>query len=85
MTYKEAGNALYEKYCVGKCDTEVCQNCEIDFAIGALMLAEKAEKYHWHDLRKNPEDLPEEYATVEVILSTVKIVDIMVGSSLRFS
>lgn len=32
----------------------------------------------WHDLRKHPEDLPEEYATVEVILSTVKIVDIAV-------
>lgn len=27
----------------------------IDIAIKAL---EKEEKYHWHDLRKNPEDLP---------------------------
>ena len=27
----------------------------IDIAIKAL---EKEEKYHWHDLRKNPDDLP---------------------------
>lgn len=29
----------------------------------------KKEKYRWHDLRKNPDDLPEtEYETVEVWL-----------------
>ena len=30
----------------------------IDFAIEAIEALEKAEKYKWHDLRKNPNDLP---------------------------
>ena len=39
----------------------------IDAAIKAL---EKADKYRWHDLRKNPNDLPEadEYGCSEYVL-----------------
>ena len=39
----------------------------IDAAIEAL---EKADKYKWHDLRKNPDDLPEadEYGCSEYVL-----------------
>ena len=29
---------------------------------------EKAEKYHWHNLRKNPEDLPEPEVECEVVV-----------------
>ena len=38
-----------------------------DMAIKAL---EKADKYRWHDLRKNPDDLPEadEYGCSEYVL-----------------
>ena len=40
----------------------------IDAAIKAL---EKADKYRWHDLRKNPDDLPEadEYGCSERVLA----------------
>ena len=45
----------------------------IDAAIKAL---EKADKYRWHDLRKNPDDLPEadEYGCSEYAL-------VMIGTS----
>jgi len=29
-------------------------------------LREKAERYRWHDLRKNPRDLPENYSEVSI-------------------
>ena len=40
----------------------------LDMAIEAL---EKADKYRWHDLRKNPDDLPEadEYGCSECVLA----------------
>ena len=40
--------------CKRKCNTDG-RDCYIKFAIKAL---EKADKYRWHDLRKNPKDLP---------------------------
>ena len=30
----------------------------------SIDLLKKQEKYKWHDLRKNPDDLPEEYESV---------------------
>lgn len=36
---------------------EIC--VAIDMAIEALEAVGKADKYKWHDLRKNPEDLPD--------------------------
>lgn len=46
----------------------------MDIAIEAL---EKADKYHWHDLRKNPEELPDAvhrgYVQVEIITKYYKI------------
>lgn len=40
--------------------------CELDWQ---KKLNEKEDKYHWHDLRKNPEDLPKEYHDVYVCVS----------------
>lgn len=34
----------------------------------AIEALEKAEKYHWHDLRKDPNDLPPDYYTVEICI-----------------
>lgn len=31
-----------------------------------IKLCKRAERYRWHDLRKNPEDLPEKYKSVLV-------------------
>lgn len=37
-----------------------CTSSEFDDAIyTAIDVLEKADKYKWHDLRKNPDDLPE--------------------------
>ena len=37
-----------------------CTSSEFDDAIyTAIEALEKADKYRWHDLRKNPDDLPE--------------------------
>lgn len=54
-------------------------NVEYQVNIKRIVKAIKqAEKYKWHDLRKNPNDLPTEYATVEVVVSTVMIYDIAI-------
>lgn len=45
-----------QQFCNDNCMNGVDQ-CEFSLAISAL---EKAEKYKWHDLRKDPEDLPKE-------------------------
>lgn len=34
------------------------EECNSDYAEVAIEALEKANKYKWHDLRKNPEDLP---------------------------
>lgn len=44
----------------------------------AFEALENADKYKWHDLLKDPADLPSEYATVEVVLSTVEVYDIAI-------
>ena len=50
-----------------ECRTGTTSEEAIKMAIEAL---EKAEKYRWHDLRKNPDDLPEadEYGCSEYVL-----------------
>ena len=42
-----------------------------DACILAVEALEKADKYRWHDLRKNPDDLPEadEYGCSEYVLA----------------
>ena len=44
----------------------------IDFAIEAIEALEKAEKYKWHDLRKNPNDLPNVETRVEIVLDLIR-------------
>ena len=41
-----------------------------EFKVIAIEALEKADKYKWHDLRKNPDDLPEadEYGRSEFVL-----------------
>ena len=58
MTNKEAIERIERNICthMDMCGYRDCENCEVELAIKAL---EKADKYRWHDLRKNPDDLPE--------------------------
>ena len=58
MTNKEAIKRIERKICthIDWCDGGDCENCEVELAIIAL---EEADYYRWHDLRKNPDDLPE--------------------------
>ena len=50
-----------------ECRTGTISEEAIKMAVEAL---EKADKYRWHDLRKNPDDLPEadEYGCSEYVL-----------------
>ena len=50
-----------------ECRTGTINEEAIKMAVEAL---EKADKYRWHDLRKNPDDLPEadEYGCSEYVL-----------------
>ena len=69
MTNKEAIKRIERKICthIDWCDGGDCENCEVELAIIAL---EEADYYKWHDLRKNPDDLPEadEYGKSEYVL-----------------
>ena len=49
---------------------EACIKAKEDACILAVEALEKADKYRWHDLRKNPDDLPEadEYGCSEYVL-----------------
>lgn len=59
MTNKEALNHFEEYVCKHCCEWDKslrhCNTCPTDTAKKAL---EKADKYRWHDLRKNLCDLP---------------------------
>lgn len=48
---------------------EACIKAIEDACILAVEALEKADKYRWHDLRKNPDDLPEadEYGRSEFV------------------
>ena len=41
------------------CDTRECGKKLCMAVDAAIEVLEKADKYRWHDLRKNPDDLPE--------------------------
>lgn len=53
MTNEEAKFVLEKNMSV----FDIRLNCAYDVAIEAL---ENADKYKWHDLRKNPDDLPKQ-------------------------
>ena len=73
MTNQEAINDLKVTLSeITECEESICYITDVDaeplrLAIKAL---EKADKYRWHDLRKNPDDLPEadEYGCSEYVL-----------------
>lgn len=57
MTNKEAIEQFKERLAITDYKKQIPEYYEaIEMAIAAL---EKADKYRWHDLRKNPDDLPE--------------------------
>ena len=57
MTNKEAIEQFKERLAITDYRKQMPEYYEaIETAIKAL---EKADKYRWHDLRKNPDDLPE--------------------------
>lgn len=67
---KEAVERIERNICnhMDLCRWVDCEKCAVGLAIKAL---EKADKYRWHDLRKNPDDLPEadEYGCSECVLA----------------
>ena len=57
MTNKEAIEQFKERLAITDYGQQIPEYYEaIEMAVEAL---EKADKYRWHDLRKNPDDLPE--------------------------
>ena len=57
MTNKEAIEQFKERLVITDYRQQIPEYYEaIEMAVEAL---EKADKYRWHDLRKNPDDLPE--------------------------
>ena len=57
MTIKEAIEQFKERLAITDYRQQIPEYYEaIEMAVEAL---EKADKYRWHDLRKNPDDLPE--------------------------
>lgn len=57
MTNKEAIEQFKERLAITDYRKQIPEYYEaIEMAVYAL---EKADKYRWHDLRKNPDDLPE--------------------------
>ena len=57
MTNKEAIEQFKERLAITDYRQQIPEYYEaIEMAVDAL---EKADKYRWHDLRKNPDDLPE--------------------------
>lgn len=65
MTIKEAIEQFKERLAITDYRKQIPEYYEaIEMAVDAL---EKADKYKWHDLRKNPDDLPVKAEYVEVI------------------
>ena len=57
MTNKEAIEQFKERLAITDYRQQIPEYYEaIEMAVDSL---EKADKYRWHDLRKNPDDLPE--------------------------
>ena len=68
MTNKEAIEQFKERLAIIDYRKQIPEYYEaIEMAVEAL---EKADKYKWHDLRKNPDDLPEDngYGKSEYVL-----------------
>ena len=68
MTNKEAIEQFKERLAITDYRQQIPEYYEaIEMAVDAL---EKADKYRWHDLRKNPDDLPEDngYGKSEYVL-----------------
>ena len=68
MTNKEAIEQLKERLAITDYRQQIPEYYEaIEMAVDAR---EKADKYRWHDLRKNPDDLPEDngYGKSEYVL-----------------
>ena len=68
MTNKEAIEQFKERLAITDYRKQIPEYYEaIEMAVDAL---EKADKYRWHDLRKNPYDLPEDngYGKSEYVL-----------------
>ena len=68
MTNKEAIEQVKERLAITDYRKQIPEYYEaIEMAIKAL---ERANKYRWHDLRKNPDDLPkaDEYGCSEYVL-----------------
>lgn len=67
MKYSDALEGIKKKHC---CDCiakpEACSMCKYGVAIEAL---KKADKYRWHDLRKNSDDLPNDFHTVLICIN----------------
>lgn len=76
MTNKEAIEWLSHSWIVN--DDGNTDDKRIEAGRLAIEALEKADKYRWHDLRKNPDDLPKkEYETCEVCLED-KTIDIAI-------
>ena len=68
MTNKEAIEQFKERLAITDYRKQIPEYYEaIEMAVDAL---EKADKYRWHDLRKKPDDLPEDngYGKSEYVL-----------------
>ena len=65
MTIEEAIEKLSNRYMVvSECidaNSAIKENIALDMAISAL---EAQDKYRWHDLRKDPNDLPADFYSV---------------------
>lgn len=67
MTYKEAFDIISSNYCIGceHCNPKDCGECSGSWSM-LEALVNDADKYRWHDLRKNPEDLPPTEVEVDI-------------------
>ena len=67
MTYKDAkriGNDLLMQAMVGGEESDHEEIKYKDFLCKAVEAFEQSDKYRWHDLRKNPKDLPKEMPVI---------------------
>ena len=73
MTIEEAKRHLLDTVDCGGCGyTDECNDCIVTATLMAIKALEKLEKYKWHDLRKNPNDLPNVETRVEIVLDLIR-------------
>ena len=81
MTNKEAIEQLKERLAITDYRQQIPEYYEaIEMAVEAL---EKADKYRWHDLRENPDDLPEAIGggyESEYVLVMIGTPELMIGT-----